>query len=193
MNPSDLQLLLATHRGHEASARLLWDRHAPRMLAHALAILRDQAAAEDAVQSVMCRLLRLPRSRISQIADAPAFLAAATRREALNHLRSARREHARRRSRPPVQPHNSVSGAPDLRAALDTLPRRLREVVVLKHISGLTLDQIALALATNRNTVAGRYRSALAVLKDLLNPQPDRPPSSHPAPSALTSARVAHG
>jgi RNA polymerase sigma-70 factor, ECF subfamily len=169
----DRQLLLATHRGHEASARLLWSRHGQRLLAHARTILREPGAAEDAVQAVMCRLLELPRSRLAAIDDVGAFFAAATRREALNHLRASRRERARRETAPgpPRAEPDAAPGLPtNIHAALDTLPRRLREVVVLKHISGLTFDQIALALAANRNTIAGRYRSALAALRDLLVP-----------------------
>src|SRR5438477_10233231 len=84
------------HRGDDGAARLLWARHAPGLLAHARAILREPGAAEDAVQAVMCRLLSLPRGRLRSVEDPGAFLAAATRREALNHLRAARRERLRR-------------------------------------------------------------------------------------------------
>lgn len=172
MGLDDRQLLLATHRGHEAWARLLWSRHAPRLAAHARAILRDPGAADDAVQTVMCRLLELPGARVRAIEDVAAFLAASVRREALNQLRAARRAQTREAKmagqhsgRPAVGPHS------DLNAALESLPRRLREVVVLKHISELTFDQIALALATNRNTIAGRYRSALTALRAVLAPE----------------------
>ena len=88
----------------------------------------------------------------------------------INHLRSARREAARRahpRARPaPLEP--GVGPLPDLHTALEALPRRYREVLVLKHAGGLTFDQIALALATNRNTIAGRYRAALKSLRGVL-------------------------
>lgn len=168
----DRQLLLATHRGHEASARLLWHWHAPRLLAHARAILREPGAAEDVVQSVMCRLLELPRARLTAVDDAGAFLAAAVRREALNHLRTARRETARRAGARTVRAAAPGPAAlrDDLPAALDALPRRLREVVVLRHAGGLTFDQIAVALEANRNTIAGRYRAALASLRTRLDP-----------------------
>lgn len=172
MRHSDLDLLLATHRGDEASARLLWARHGARLLAHARAILRQPGAAEDAVQGVLCRMLELPRSRLAAVGDVPAFLAAATRREAINQLRASRRESARRAAaRPARDPGPALAPASrDLWAALDALPRRLREVVVLKHVGGLTFDQIALALEANRSTVAGRYRAALAALRSLLEP-----------------------
>jgi RNA polymerase sigma-70 factor (ECF subfamily) len=179
MNEDDRKLLQATHRGHEASARLLWRLHAPRLIAHARAIVREPGAAEDVVQAVMCRILELPRARITAVTDVAAFLAASTRREALNHIRSGRREAARRRNAPAAPPRPGPVPAPDVSAALDTLPRRLREVVVLRHVGGLTFDQIALALEANRNTVAGRYRAALFALKSLLEPAAARQGAAH--------------
>jgi RNA polymerase sigma factor (sigma-70 family) len=181
VDPDDRQLLFATHCGHEASARLLWHRHAPRLLAHARAILRETGAAEDVVQSVMCRLLELPRARLVAVIDVSAFLAAAVRREALNHLRSTRRETARRAAACTDGTFGPVPSAhrDDLSAALDSLPRRLREVVVLKHAGGLTFDQIALALQANRNTIAGRYRAAIASLKTHLDPLHAQPGAAH--------------
>jgi RNA polymerase sigma-70 factor (ECF subfamily) len=172
MQPDDRQLLLAMRRGHEASARLLWERHAPRLLAHARAILPGPGAAEDVVQAVMCRLLALPRARLAVVEDVPAFLAATTRREALNHLRADRRERARRIAAPARGWGPGSAPVPDLHGALAALPRRWREVVVLKHLCGLTFGQMALALCANRNTVAGRYRAALARLRDLLGDAP---------------------
>jgi len=170
MDHDDRQLLIATHRGHEASARLLWARHAPRLTAHARAILRNAAAADDAVQAVMCRLLELPGGRVRAIQDVAAFLASSVRREALNQIRAARRAQAREGKAGRAAPQGRVAPSGDLHAALEALPRRLREVVVLKHISELTFDQIALALATNRNTIAGRYRAALEALRAVLAP-----------------------
>lgn len=166
MSDDDRQLLIQTHRGHEASARLLWARHAPRLRAHAAAII--PGGADDVVQSVMCRLLELPSRRVLAIEDVGAYLAAAVRREALNHLRSLRRAGERAASRP-VRGSVGDGSREDVRAALDGLPRRLREVVVLKHAAGLTFDQIAAALATNRNTIASRYRSALQQLREALS------------------------
>lgn len=199
MTVEDRQLLLDTHRGSDAAARLLWQRFAPRLLAHAAAIVgRD--SAEDVVQAVLCGLLGLPRRRVAAVDDVPAFLAASTRRAALNHLRAYRRESTRRRclaERPttpvphPDDPSADPSTDESLRAGIDALPRRLREVVVLKHIGGLTFDQIAFALALNRNTAAGRYRSAISVLKELLlRPAGPGPMGPDPASDARTHVRT---
>ena len=45
------------------------------------------------------------------------------------------------------------------------------DVVLLKHVGGLTFEQIALATQTNRNTAASRYRAAIGLLERALRDQ----------------------
>lgn len=196
MGDDDRQLLLDTHRGREAAARLLWQRHAARLLAHAAAIV-GPGDADDVVQSVLCGLLALPRRRVSEVQDVPAFLARSTRSAALNHVRSRRREGNRRRAAALCSPAPAACGpgiaeAPDeaLQRTIDALPRRLREVVVLKHVAGLTFDQIALALALNRNTAAARYRAAVARLQHALADA--APPEAAGGPARTMNTGVCH-
>lgn len=179
MPRTDVQLLIATHKGSEQAARELWNRHAGSMLALARAILRDTGAADDAVQQVFCRLLMLDRRTLAQVSDVRAWLAQLVRREALNQVRGQRRRASRERERERGRlqdgaMHADVSGATamvgdsDLHQAVERLPRRLREIIVLKHVCGLTFDQIGLALGLSRNTAAGRHRQALTVLHTAL-------------------------
>lgn len=178
MGPDDRTLLRRTHAGHEASARELWDRHAGWMLACARSVLgrRHAHAAEDAVQTVFCRVLQLDRRTIRQVRDVRPWLARAVRRQALNHLRTARRAAARDLAHPAPRPSPGVPPAttlPDLHAALDTLPRRQREVIYLRHVAGLSVDHTAEILGLPRGTVASRTHAALAKLRDILRePQP---------------------
>ena len=95
MDLEDRQLLLRTHKGHEASARRLWERQAPRLLAYAASIV-GRADADDVVQDVFCSILSLDRSRLSVVTDVGAWLVTRTRRAAINHLRTSRRERSRR-------------------------------------------------------------------------------------------------
>ena len=53
-------------------------------------------------------------------------------------------------------------------AALDLLPREQREVLVMKIWNELTFAEIASVLEISQNTVASRYRYALAALKKSL-------------------------
>lgn len=167
------QLLIRTHQGHEASARGLWESQAPRLFHYARAILPSHGDAEDVVQAVFCRVLDLPRREVERIEDPGAWLAKVTRREALNWLRAARREGARREvsGRLRLVRPETVDGAPadeELERAIGAMPRRLREVVVLRHVGGLTFDQIAAATGMNRSTAAARYRVAMTRLREQL-------------------------
>lgn len=53
----------------------------------------------------------------------------------------------------------------DLRAALDALPVKYREVVVLRFFEDLTLSEISLVLGVNENTVKTRLYTALDKLR----------------------------
>jgi RNA polymerase sigma-70 factor (ECF subfamily) len=172
MPRTDAQLLVAMHKGDETAARELWARHAAALVAYARSVLRWSGQADDAVQAVFCRVLELDRGTLAGVADGRAWLVSLVRREALNQLRSLRRERARRRAASRVEATHDASragGADEaLERAVDALPRRLREVVVLRHRSGLSFDQMAEALGLNRNTAAGRYRRAMVELRSML-------------------------
>lgn len=203
MPRSDVQLLIATHKGSESAARELWARHSGPLLAHARAILREPSRAEDAVQQVFCRLLTLDRRTLSRVEDVRAWLAQLVQREALNQLRSLRRENARA-GRAVRQAHTQQTPSPAasaldadqdqmLHAALARLARRLREVVVLRHGAGLTFDQIAVALQVNRNTAAGRYRQAMAELRaQLLAPSESHMDTPRSASPSVPTREVNH-
>lgn len=167
-------LLRACRRGDEAAARSLHARLTPALMAYARSIVRDAAMAEDVAQSTMCRLFGLPVAAIDGVADPRAWLLAIARREALNALRADGR--LRRRERRAATDGRGSAAADGERLApadgvgeaVDALPRRLREVVVLKHVLGLTFDQVGEALGINRNTAASRHRVAVERLRRAL-------------------------
>lgn len=177
MNRNDRELLIGIARGRDDCARELWTRYGIALTELARAIV-GAGAAPDIVQSALCRILECRISRLRAVEHALPWLAQIVRNEAANHLRSERRRsaHCRRagESRPrAIAPSHSPCGT--LSERLDSLPRRLREVVVLKLIAGLTFDQLALALDINRNTAAARYRCALDVLRIERTPAPAGP------------------
>ena len=52
-----------------------------------------------------------------------------------------------------------------LKEAVRRLPAQLRDVIVLRYFTGLTLEETAAALELPRGTVSTRQRRALALLK----------------------------
>lgn len=175
--PTDLELLLRTHRGHEASARLLWQRHAPRLLALASRLCAGtggDATAHDVVQGVFVAILSTPRSRLAEVRDVPAYLAKGVRNAAMNTARARSRFERHARELAATSPHAGDPARPPVAPVLEAMEQlepEHRELIVLKHGGGLTFDQMAVVLEQSRSTIAGRYSAAVARLRGLLNEQ----------------------
>lgn len=159
----------ACRRGDDRSARLLYAHLAPVLTRYARTILRDGGLAEDAVQGAFCRVLRTPMGEIRRVRDPRAWMVMVVRREALMMVRARRREGARVERIAAARKDEREGGRDDeVSRAVDGLARRLREVVVLRHVAGMTYGQIAEAIGVNANTVAARHRRAMAILGERL-------------------------
>jgi len=159
----------ACRRGDDRSARLFYAHMAPVLGRYARAILRDGALAEDAVQNAFCRVLRTPMSEIRRVRDPRAWMVMVVRGEALMMVRARRREGTRIERAAADRSVAHKNGRDDeVSRAVDGLARRLREVVVLRHVAGMTYGQIAEAIGVNANTVAARHRRAMELLGERL-------------------------
>jgi RNA polymerase sigma-70 factor (ECF subfamily) len=127
--------------------------------------------AEDVVQDAFVRFWRSGRARAE---DARAYLFAAVKHSALDHRRGRARRARREDAAHAVRPQAEASFASDLErdewrerveAAMAGLPGPQREVLVMKVWGGLTFPQIAAVVGAGPNTVASRYRYALAALR----------------------------
>jgi RNA polymerase sigma-70 factor (ECF subfamily) len=146
---------------------------APGLLLFARQWVRSPADAEDIVQEAFVKFWR----RNHDI-DNRALLYATVRSIALDVIRRdsrrARREaEAVSESEQAFEPQFELADEAQavLAAALDRLPHDQREVLVMKIWNELTFAEIATALEISQNTVASRYRYALAALKKTLQPQ----------------------
>ena len=151
--------------GNTAEIELLYRQHGPALLLFAQAVTGERARAQDAVQQVFLKLLE--KGSLGQVADKKAYLFTCVRNAALNDSK-------RRDRNAPLDPDSAwfsppnrdYAGEQNLRRALEILPSEQRQVMVL-HIWGeLTFLQISDLLDLSSNTVASRYRYALAKLRD---------------------------
>ncbi|MCA9288619.1 MAG: RNA polymerase sigma factor [Phycisphaerales bacterium] len=185
---TDRDLLVSIARGSDAAARELWARHAGRLRAFLLALAPGGPVdADDVVQQTFCRILETSVARLRDVEDGAAWLFQVARNIAFNERRAGKRERERlgKRSRSrgagDSAPGGAIAGSRDtydatahdaaLHAALRSLMPDMRDVVLLKHVGGLTFEQIALATQTNRNTAASRYRAAMGLLERALRKQ----------------------
>lgn len=145
-------------------------RHAARLLLYARQWLPERADAEDAVQAGFVKFWK-HRPEPAE-ADAP-LLYAAVRCAALDLLkgrtRRSRREEAVMADTAEcwwdVNSIEERERAEMMQRALQCLPAGQREVVTLRVWAEMTFAEIAETLGENMNTVAARYRCALANLR----------------------------
>ena len=141
----------------------------PRVVSAVRMIAGDREAAVDAVQDALVQLLT-DRER-----GWPRNVAAWVTVVASNRARDAHRRDAvgRRvvdRLRPPApeDPVEQVCRDLDVLAALESLPRRMRQVCVMHYLQDQSVREIALALGIGTGTVKTQlYRGRIALARSL--------------------------
>ncbi|MBL7649232.1 MAG: sigma-70 family RNA polymerase sigma factor [Candidatus Hydrogenedentes bacterium] len=153
----------------------MYDAHGLGVYGYVHAILADRAEAEDVVQDVFLRALARSRGWLG-LRNPAGYLYRAARNEALSRLRkrtvrtraAAELTYAAEVLTPIESSLESAEEAARVNSALLALPVEQREVVVLKVYQNMTFKDIARITGASQNTVASRYRYALAKLKEIL-------------------------
>ncbi|WP_339107749.1 RNA polymerase sigma factor [Thioclava sp. GXIMD4216] len=170
---SDEALLLAYGQGDRAAAQALTVRLAPLSYRLACRMLRDEAEAEDVAQEAMLRLWKIaPQWRVGE-AKVSTWLYRVTSNLATDRLRK-RRATSLDEAGDPADETLSVDEqmlenqrAEALQWALDQLPIRQKQAVILRHLEGLSNPEIAEAMETGVEAVeslTARGKRALAAL-----------------------------
>jgi len=144
----------------------LYDEFGSSLYRYAVILLADAAAAEDAIQQVFAALLR----HEEPIDNEAHYLRRAVRNECYSTLRTRirRGEDADRPLLEPVSVDANHAERLALEIAIRQLPQEQREVVHLHVFEGWTFQEVADSSGDSINTVASRYRYALARLRDAL-------------------------
>ncbi len=174
---TDVDLLARLRNGDATAFDEIFREWYPPLVRYVQRMLRDQAAAEDIAQEAMLELWRR-RDRLTGDGPFHAYLWQSARNRALNHIRHAR---VTERAEPhvvavtPEQPHadahiieSEIEQA--LRAAVDGLPPRCREVFQLSRVRGLKNAEIAETLGVSIKAVEAQMGKALRVLRERLAP-----------------------
>lgn len=148
----DDALLIAFANGDGEAGQVLIGRLAPRLYGYAARVLGDKTEAEDVVQETMMKLWKVARDWRQGEAQLSTWAYRVTVNLCTDRLR-------RRKSRGQVaidsiaEPEADLQSAVEqitekdravaLQNALDALPDRQRQAVVLRHIEGLSNPDIA--------------------------------------------------
>jgi RNA polymerase sigma-70 factor (ECF subfamily) len=159
-------------QGDTSALHFLYIRYADDVYGFVNSIVRDHHEAEDITQNLFAKLMRIIGKYEQREVPFSAWILRVARNAALDHMR-ARRQIPFEEVRTSDEGHEQIGFErfQSLRTALDRLPDDQREVLILRHIAGLTPPEIAEVLGKTESSIHGlhhRGRGALqAALREL--------------------------
>jgi len=152
--------------GDSEGLHYLYVRFAPEVQRYIASFVRDHHAAEDITQNVFAKLLTAINKYEERDVSFSAWILRVARNAALDHLRARREipaEEVRFADTGCAQTSRDRGGA--LRKALGELPEDQREVLVLRHLVGLSPTEIARTLNKTESSVHGLHHRGRRSLK----------------------------
>ena len=172
--------IIAAQQGDRAAFKSLYDRYRDRIYNLVFYSIGDEAGAEDVLQVVFVKVFRgLPQFRFE--AGFATWIYRITINECLNQQRGRGVQHIPLEALLGSDEEMNRAATADLlhadrerseiiyRAIMELSPK-LRTVVALKYLEGLTYDEIASVLECSPGTVASRLNRALRELEARLRP-----------------------
>jgi RNA polymerase sigma-70 factor (ECF subfamily) len=144
----------------------LYSRHADDVLRFVQSIVRNRHDAEDVTQEVFTKLMRAIHRYEEREVPFAAWITRVARNAALDHVRA-------RRQIPVEEVRISENGQEEtsferlyaFKRALAALPESQRQVLILRHIGGLSPNEIADRLGKTEASVQGLHHRGRAALK----------------------------
>jgi RNA polymerase sigma-70 factor, ECF subfamily len=155
--------------GDPSALDFLYVRYADDVCGYVQSIVRDRFEAEDITQTLFSKLLTKIRRYEQREVPFSAWILRVARNAALDHIRS-------RRMVPVEEVRISSEGQDEirfdrynsLRDALAQLPEEQREVLVLRHVAGLTPLEIARHMDKTESSVHGLHHRGRGTLQAAL-------------------------
>jgi RNA polymerase sigma-70 factor, ECF subfamily len=161
---------VAAAKGGDMSAlHFLYVRFADDVCAYVRSIVRDPHAAEDITQNVFAKLMKAIHKYERRNVPFAAWIIRVARNVALDHIRASRQI-------PLAEVRTSDEGGEQvgferalcLREALERLPAEQREVLVLRHVAGLSPGEIAERLGKTEASIHGLHHRGRGALRAAL-------------------------
>ncbi len=168
---TEQRLIERAAQGDPLAVRTLYERHAPRVFAVVRRIVGDDHRAEDCAQEAWINALR-GLSGFRRDARFGTWI----HRIAVNQALQMQRKAGTRRDRE-SELHEELSVAPTRRdvlledriaEALDRVPERMRQVLVLHDVEGYTHEEIGELLAVSPGTSKSQLFKARGRMRELL-------------------------
>jgi RNA polymerase sigma-70 factor, ECF subfamily len=156
-------------QGDMDALQYLYVRYADDVYGFVNSFVRDTHAAEDITQNVFGKLLNAIQRYEQREVPFSAWILRVARNAALDHMR-ARRQIPFEEVRIDDDGHEQVGfeRSQCIREALERLPQDQREVLVLRHVSGLTPGEIAERLGKTEGSIHGLHHRGRGALQQAL-------------------------
>lgn len=155
--------------GDSEGLHFLYVRYAPDVLRYVASFVHDHHEAEDITQNVFTKLMTAIKKYEQRDVPFAAWIMRVARNAALDHMRARRAiptEEVRLADDGRAQ--TSLNRTRDLRCALEQLPEDQREVLILRHIAGLSPLEIADTLEKTESSVHGLHHRGRRTLQEKL-------------------------
>jgi RNA polymerase sigma-70 factor, ECF subfamily len=162
-----LAVARAKEGDHEA-LRFLYVSYSHNIYGYVRSIVRDDHEAEDVTQHVFAKLMTTLVKYDDRGVPFFAWLVRLARNVAIDHLRSNRLTPTEEVLDPRASSGVDLDQIETVRAALAAIPDEQREVVVLRHVVGLTPAEIADRMGRTESSIHGlHHRGRRALQREL--------------------------
>lgn len=154
--------------GDRDALQFLYVRYSNNIYGYVRSIVRDDHEAEDVTQHVFAKLITSLVKYDDRGVPFFAWLLRLARNVAIDHLRANRLTPTENVLDPDMSSGIDLDRAETVRAALATLPDEQRQVVILRHVVGLTPGEIADRMGRSESSIHGlHHRGRRALQKEL--------------------------
>jgi len=161
--------------GDKAALRMIYDSECASMIGVAARIVKRRELAEEVVQEAFVKVWRHAHRYDPALGPPKAWIYAIVRNQAINTLRSGRREDlvdaVPEDSGSAVEAYTAAERLPDgqaLRRCLEGLEARRRTSLLMAYVDGFSHGEIAGRLAVPLGTVKAWIRRSLLALKECM-------------------------
>jgi RNA polymerase sigma-70 factor (ECF subfamily) len=163
------EAVAAAKEGDMSALHFLYVRFADDVCAYVRSIVRDPHTAEDITQNVFAKLMKAIHKYERRDVPFAAWIIRVARNVALDHIRASRQiPLAEVRTSDEGREQIGFECALSLREALERLPAEQREVLVLRHVAGLSPGEIADRLGKSEASIHGLHHRGRGALKAAL-------------------------
>jgi RNA polymerase sigma-70 factor, ECF subfamily len=165
------QVVARAKEGDRDAIRFLYARYSDNVYGYVCSILRDDHEAEDVTQHVFAKLITAIGKYEQRAMPFSAWILRVAHNAAIDHLRTRRTTPCEEvRAPEATSDGRGLECRRSLREALGELPEEQRQVVVMRHIGGLSPREIADRLGRSEGSVhALHHRGRRALRRHLVD------------------------